>query len=116
MTLTFSYTIRVIQKRRIMNFNPILRVPKGDEGILDPKKILTFVHGLGWRTSEVRGSYNKYWITHKVEDGKKLELIDGSKYYKLVINSNEFGIECGGDLNGWQFAGEFRDAIKSSRA
>ena len=98
-----------------MNFNPVLRVPKGNEGILDPQKILNFIHGIGWRTAPVRNSYNKYWITHKVKDGKKLELIDGSKYYKLVINSNEFGIECGGDLNAWQFASEIRDEIKSSK-
>ena len=117
MTLTFSYTNRVKEKRRIMTFNPILRVPKGKEGTLDPSKILNYFHGLGWRTTPVKNQYQKYWITHKMDMSldppQKLELISGSKYYKLVIDSTEFGIECGGDLNGWQFAAEIREAIKS---
>ena len=38
--------------------------------------------------------------------------MNGSRYYKLVINGSDFGIEATGDLNSWSFAGEIRSEIK----
>ena len=42
-------------------------------------------------------------------------MVDGPKYYKLVINSRDFGIESSGDFNGWSFASSLRQNIKESR-
>ena len=41
--------------------------------------------------------------------------MNGSKYYKLVINSSDFGIEAIGDYNAWSLAGEIRREIKRQR-
>ena len=38
-------------------------------------------------------------------------MVDGPKYYKLVVNDRDFGIESGGDFNGWLFAGDIRKEI-----
>ena len=38
--------------------------------------------------------------------------MSGSKYYKLVVNDKDCGIEAGGDLNGWQMAGELMTGLR----
>jgi hypothetical protein len=48
-------------------------------------------------------------------EGKRYQLMNGSRYYKLVINGSDFGIEATGDLNSWSFAGEIRSEIKRMR-
>ena len=98
-----------------MKYNIILRIPEASDASYDSNKILNFVKGLGYKLMPVQGAYNKFWITAKVEDGKRYEMIDGPKYYKLVINNRDFGIECSGDFNGWSFASSFRQNIKEAR-
>ena len=101
-----------------MKYNEILKMPEDavNEGVgYSEEKIKSFIEGLGWRLAPVQGAYQKYWFTRKVEDGKFYELMNGSRYYKLVINHQDFGIECGGDYNGWSFAGELRAEIKAAR-
>ena len=98
-----------------MKYNVILKIPSEAEGSYDKHKIVNFVKSLGWNLLPVKGTYNKFWITSKKENGKRYEMIDGSKYYKLVVNDRDFGIECGGDFNGWSFAGEIRQIIKNKR-
>ena len=98
-----------------MKYNVILRIPEASDASYDSNKILNFVKGLGWKLMPVQGAYNKFWITAKDEDGKRCEMVDGPKYYKLVINSRDFGIESGGDFNGWNFAGSIRKEIKEAR-
>ena len=98
-----------------MKYNIILRIPEASDASYDSNKILNFVKGLGYKLMPVQGAYNKFWITAKVEDGKRYEMIDGPKYDKLVINSRDFGIESGGDFNGWSFASSLRQNIKESR-
>tara|TARA_B100000902_G_scaffold127093_1_gene126545 strand:- start:141 stop:458 length:318 start_codon:yes stop_codon:yes gene_type:complete len=98
-----------------MKYNTILSVPKDKEARLDSTKILDFIKGLGYRLQPVRGSYNKYWFTGKVEDGEFLDFIDGAKYYKLIINSRDFGIQAIGDYNAWSFASDIRTAIRAQR-
>ena len=98
-----------------MKYNEILKIPSEKEGSYDKNKIVNFVKSLGWKLLPVQGTYNKFWITSKVENGKRYEMINGSRYYKLVVNDRDFGIECGGDYNGWSFAGEIRDIIRNKR-
>ena len=99
-----------------MKYNEILKIPSEKEGSYDKNKIVNFVKSLGWKLLPVQGTYNKFWITSKVENGIRYEMINGSRYYKLVVNDRDFGIECGGDYNGWSFAGDIRQAIKDGRA
>ena len=73
-----------------MKYNVILRIPEASDASYDSNKILNFVKGLGWKLMPVQGAYNKFWITAKDEDGKRCEMVDGPKYYKLVINSRDF--------------------------
>tara|TARA_Y100001972_G_scaffold104363_1_gene131223 strand:+ start:3243 stop:3560 length:318 start_codon:yes stop_codon:yes gene_type:complete len=94
-----------------MKYNVILKIPSESEGTFNQDKIVNIAKGLGYKLLPVQGAYNKFWITSKVEDGKRYELIDGPRYYKLVINSRDFGIESGGDFNGWNFAGGMRKEI-----
>ena len=98
-----------------MKYNEILKIPSEKEGSYDKNKIVNFVKSLGWKLLPVQGTYNKFWITAKVENGKRYEMINGSRYYKLVVNDRDFGIECGGDYNGWSFAGEIRQIIRNKR-
>lgn len=98
-----------------MKYNEILKIPSEKEGSYDKNKIVNFVKSLGWKLLPVQGTYNKFWITSKVENGKRYEMINGSRYYKLVVNDRDFGIECGGDYNGWSFAGEIRQIIRNKR-
>ena len=53
-------------------------------------------------------------MTGQTVDGKYYDFISGPKYYQLVINRFDFGISAGGDLNGWQMAGEIRREIRGS--
>ena len=62
----------------------------------------------------VHGQYNKYWIRAVYKKGERFDFIDGPKYYKLVVNMNDFGIESGGDLNGWQLAGKIKTQMKEA--
>ena len=99
-----------------MLYNIILKSPKDYTGPgYDQEKILDYVKSLGWCLSPVQGSYNKWWITSQFVEGQRYQLMNGPKYYKLVINSSDFGIECIGDYNGWSFAGEIRSEIKRMR-
>ena len=97
-------------------YNEILKIPSEKKGSYDQDKIVKFFENLGWNLLSVQNSYNKFWITSKTEDGQRYELMSGSRYYKLVVNDRDFCIECGGDYNGWSFAGEIRQNIKDGRA
>ena len=99
-----------------MKYNVILRIPSEKKGSYNQEKIVKFVESLGWNLLSVQNSYNKFWITSKTVDGKRCEMMSGSRYYKLVVNDRDFGIECGGYYNGWSFAGEIRQNIKDGRA
>ena len=98
-----------------MKYNVILRIPSEKKGSYNQEKIVKFVESLGWNLLSVQNSYNKFWITSKTVDGKRCEMMSGSRYYKLVVNDRDFGIECGGDYNGWSFASEIRQIIRNKR-
>ncbi len=103
-----------------MKYNEILKIPSEKEGTYNENKILEFVQGLGWNLVKVNGRHNAWWFTSKTmnqdsHDNARVGLMNGPRYYKLVINSREFGIECGGDYNGWSFAGELRTEARKQR-
>ena len=94
-----------------MKYNVIMKIPSEKEGTYNENKILDFVKSLGWNLDKVNGRHNAWWFTSKTDYVAGITrggLVDGPRYYKLVINSREFGIECGGDYNGWSFAEELR--------
>tara|TARA_B100000131_G_scaffold96599_1_gene93703 strand:- start:14979 stop:15284 length:306 start_codon:yes stop_codon:yes gene_type:complete len=92
--------------------NTILKLPENTKGSFSEPKILGSLDAIGYRLTPVRGSYNKFWFTRKVEDGTSFEFMNGPKYYKLVIESREISIECGGDYNGWSFAADLRKEMR----
>ena len=92
--------------------NTILRLPENTKGSFSEPKILGSLDAIGYRLTPVKGSYNKFWFTRKVEDGTSYEFLNGPKYYKLVIESRELSVECGGDYNGWSFAGDLRKELR----
>ena len=40
--------------------------------------------------------------------------IEGSKYYQLVINRFDFGVQAGGDFNAWSVANIIKQEIKEA--
>tara|TARA_B100000035_G_C20655998_1_gene403084 strand:- start:97 stop:405 length:309 start_codon:yes stop_codon:yes gene_type:complete len=92
--------------------NTILRLPENTKGSFSEPKILGSLDAIGYRLTPVKGSYNKFWFTRKVEDGTSFEFLNGPKYYKLVIESREISVECGGDYNGWSFAADLRKEMR----
>lgn len=88
------------------------------------KVINFFKDDLGYCLNPVQGSYNKFWMSGKyikdnVGGSYKSGFMNGPKYYKLVVNDRDFGIESGGDLNGWQMAGiikqEMLEALRGAK-
>ena len=96
-------------------YTPIMQVPHNVDDTFDDAKILEKLRALGYRFTSVVNSYNKYWIVGKVVEGELKQLVDGPKYYQLVLNYSDFGIQAGGDYNAWSFAERIREEIKQSR-
>ena len=96
------------------NYN-IISKSKTGLSYVDQDAVVRFLKNkLNYRLSKVKGSDNKFWITGQEIEGKLYDLINGPKYYQLVIERFDFGISAGGDLNSWQMAGQIRDEIKEA--
>ena len=99
--------------------NTILKLPENTKGSFSEPKIMGSLNAIGYRLTPVQGSYNKFWFVRKVEDGTSMEFLNGPKYYKLVVESREISVECGGDYNGWSFANDLRlelnEYVKSNK-
>tara|TARA_B100000902_G_C26873242_1_gene698775 strand:+ start:173 stop:490 length:318 start_codon:yes stop_codon:yes gene_type:complete len=95
------------------NYNAIVKAKaKHGEGTFNKEKIVNFLSTeLGYSFNNVVGSENKFWITGQKIEGKLYGLINGPKYYQLVVNDRDFGISAGGDLNSWQMAGQIKDEM-----
>ena len=97
-----------------MAYNIIAKA-NSEKGHYSARKIVTYFRNkLGYDLVPVQGQYNKYWFRAQYKKGERLDFINGSKYYKLVVNMNDFGIEAGGDLNSWHFAGKIRTQLKEA--
>jgi len=95
------------------NYNAIVKAKaKHGEGTFSKDKIVNFLSKeFGYSFNKVVGSENKFWITGQEIKGKLYDLINGPKYYQLVVNDREFGILASGDLNSWQMAGIIKDEM-----
>ncbi len=90
-----------------MKYTPISQSKTGFSYV-NETKVLETMEKLGFDLRVVVGKANKYWITGRTIDGKSYDLIDGPKYYKLVLNRFDFGIEAPGDYNAWSMAGQIK--------
>ena len=94
------------------NYNEIVKAKATQQGTFSKDKILNFLsEEFGYSFNRVVGSDNKVWITGQMIDGKHYDLINGPKYYQLVVNDRDFGISASGDLNAWQMAGQIKDEM-----
>ena len=80
------------------------------------KLIEYFQTVLGVMLSPVKGQHNTYWLSARTVDGKRLEVVDGPKYYKLVFD--EYGVEivCNGMINGFHMKANIMGWIKEEIA
>ena len=95
-----------------MNYTAISKSPDGFAHV-NQDAVIKAVKELGYRLNPVQGSDSKFWITGQEIKGKLYDLIDGPKYYQLVIERFDFGVQAKGDLNAWQMAGQIKDELKS---
>ena len=94
------------------NYNIIAKSNNQDKSF-SVEKIKDFLSNrLGYNLNPVQGQSNKFWVSGKYIENSFKEFIDGSKYYKLVINDSDFGISASGDFNAFQMSGIMRDEIK----
>lgn len=96
------------------NYN-IISKSKDGLSYVDQDAVVRFLKNkLNYRLSKVKGSDNKFWIQGQEIKGKLYDLIDGPKYYQLVVERFDFGISASGDFNSWSMAGQIRDEMKEA--
>ena len=93
-----------------MKYTPIHKSKTG-MSYTNPEAVLENMDKLGFELKKVRVYSEKYWITGKYIDGKLHDIISGEKYYRLVLNRFDFGIECKGDYNAWSMAGKIHEEM-----
>lgn len=97
-----------------MNYNIISESKDGFQSV-NQEMVLDFVENkLNYKISPVVGSENKFWLNGKYINNKFCEMMEGSKYYQLVLNRFDFGIQAGGDFNAWNVANIIKQEIKES--
>ena len=97
-----------------MSYNVISQSKDGFQSV-DKEKVIAFLKDkLKYRVVPVFGSDNKFWLNGKWEDGKFYEFIEGSKYYQLVLNRFDFGVQAGGDFNAWSLSNIIKEEIKEA--
>ena len=97
-----------------MAYNVIAKA-NSEKGHYSARKIVTYFRNkLGYDLVPVQGQYNKYWFRAVYKKGKRFDVLYGPKYFKLVVNMNDFGIEASGDLNSWQFARKIKTQLKEA--
>ena len=97
-----------------MSYNVISQSKDGFQSV-NQEAVLEFMKNkLNYSLSKVRGSDNKFWINGKRVGDKFLMFLEGSKYYQLVINRFDFGVQAGGDFNAWSVANIIKQEIKEA--
>lgn len=89
-------------------------------GNLIVSKLMEFLQNeLGYILRPVNGQYNSYWFSGKnVKDGqysKRMEMLDGPKYYKLILSSKGIEVVCAGSCNAYHMKLRIEDDIKEVR-
>ena len=96
------------------NYNVISQSKDGFQSV-NQEAVLAFMKDiLNYSLSPVRGSDNKFWINGKKVNDQYSMFIEGSKYYQLVINRFDFGVQAGGDFNAWSVANIIKQEIKEA--
>ena len=97
-----------------MSYNVISQSKDGFKSV-DQEAVLEFMKSkLNYSLSKVRGSDNKFWINGKRVNDQFSMFIEGSKYYQLVINRFDFGVQASGDFNAWSVANIIKQEIKEA--
>ena len=97
-----------------MSYNVISQSKDGFQSV-NQEAVLEFMKSkLNYSLSKVRGSDNKFWINGKKVNDQYSMFIEGSKYYQLVINRFDFGVQAGGDFNAWSVANIIKQEIKEA--
>ena len=97
-----------------MSYNVISKSKDGFQSV-NQEAVLEFMKNkLNYSLSKVRGSDNKFWINGKKVNDQYSMFIEGSKYYQLVINRFDFGVQAGGDFNAWSVANIIKQEIKEA--
>ena len=96
------------------NYNIISKSKDGFQSV-NQESVLDFMKNkLNYSLSKVRGSDNKFWINGKKINDQYSMFIEGSRYYQLVINRFDFGVQAGGDFNAWSVANIIKQEIKEA--
>ena len=97
-----------------MSYNVISKSKDGFQSV-NQEAVLDFVRNkLNYSLNPVYGSDNKFWLNGKYIDNKFCEMMEGSKYYQLIINRFDFGIKAGGDFNAWNVSNIIKQDIKEA--
>ena len=96
------------------NYNIISKSKDGFQSV-NQESVLDFMKNkLNYSLSKVRGSDNKFWINGKKVNDQYSMFIEGSRYYQLVINKFDFGINAKGDFNAFNVAGIIKQEIREA--
>ena len=96
------------------NYNIISKSKDGFQSV-NQESVLDFMKNkLNYSLSKVRGSDNKFWINGKKVNDQYSMFIEGSRYYQLVINRFDFGINAKGDFNAFNVAGIIKQEIREA--
>ena len=96
------------------NYNIISKSKDGFQSV-NQESVLDFMKNkLNYSLSKVRGSDNKFWINGKKINDQYSMFIEGSRYYQLVINRFDFGINAKGDFNAFNVAGIIKQEIREA--
>ncbi len=97
-----------------MSYNVISKSKDGFQSV-NQEAVLEFMKNkLNYSLSKVRGSDNKFWINGKKVNDQYSMFIEGSRYYQLVINRFDFGVQAGGDFNAWNLSNIIKQEIKEA--
>ena len=71
---------------------------------------------LGLCLNPVQGQYNTFWLSARKVDGKRLDIVDGPKYYKIVFDEYGVEVKCGGMFNAYSMRSNIIQWIKEEVA
>ena len=71
---------------------------------------------LGMCLNPVSGQYNTFWLYARKVDGKRLEVVDGPKYYKIVFDTYGIEVKCSGMFNAYSMKSNIVQWIKEEVA
>ena len=96
------------------NYNIISESKDGFQSV-NKEAVVSFVKDrLSYSIDPVARSDNKFWLNGKWEGGNFYPFIEGERYYQLVVNRFDFGINAKGDFNAFNIAGIIKQEMKEA--